>query len=101
MLTYTAHSSAVGIIFYNGTQFPVEYRGCWNRQPPSGYKVVRLRFQNGQPVAFEDFITGWLREGNEPAYSARPTGIAVTRDGSLLISDDTNGVIYRVSYSAQ
>ena len=105
VLGYTAHSAPMGLVFYTGNQFPAEYRndafvamrGSWNRKPPSGYKVVRVRFQNGQPTRFEDFITGFLIEGGQAQF-ARLCGLAVARDGSLLVGDDSNGVIYRVSY---
>lgn len=73
-------------------------RGSWNRNPATGYKVVRVRFQKGQPVAIEDFLTGFLTDGG-PAHFGRLVGLAQAPDGSLLIGDDTNGVIYRVSYA--
>lgn len=106
--TYDAHASPVGMVFYNGNQFPAEYRGdaiiafrgSWNRDPASGYKLVRARFRNGQFQAFEDFATGWLTENGE-AYFGRPTGLLVAADGSLLVSDDRSGVIYRISYAGQ
>jgi glucose/arabinose dehydrogenase len=93
------------MVFYTGSQFPPEYRndafvamrGSWNRRPPTGYKVVRLRFQNGKPASFEDFLTGFLIEGGR-AHFGRLAGLAVARDGSLLVADDSNGIIYRVSY---
>ena len=108
VLTYTAHSAPLGMVFYTGSQFPQEYRGdafvtmrgSWNRNPPVGYKVVRVRYQNGKPVAIEDFITGFLNE-KRTAQFGRPVGIAVAPDGSLLFTDDTNGVIYRMSYTAR
>jgi glucose/arabinose dehydrogenase len=59
---------------------------------------VRARFEQGRPRAFEDFLTGFLTEGGR-ALSGRPAGLAAARDGSLLVADDTNGIIYRVSYS--
>ncbi|NMG08278.1 sorbosone dehydrogenase family protein [Brasilonema sp. UFV-L1] len=105
VLTYTAHSAPLDLLFYTASQFPQEYRndafvtmrGSWNRKPPAGYKLVRVRYQNGKPVAFEDFITGFLNaEGT--AQFGRPVGLAIAPDGSLLFTDDTNGVIYRVSY---
>ncbi|GAB4511581.1 MAG: sorbosone dehydrogenase family protein [Anaerolineae bacterium] len=106
-LTYTAHSAPIGMVFYTGDQFPEEYtndafvamRGSWNRNPPSGYKVVRIHFdENGQPTEFEDFITGWLLEDGLTNFG-RITGLAVAADGSLLIAEDQNGIIYRVSYT--
>jgi glucose/arabinose dehydrogenase len=105
-LTLQAHNAPIGMAFYTGAQFPAEYRndafvalrGSWNRNPPGGYKVVRIRFENGQPVRAEDFVTGWLVNGGRAQF-ARVTGVAVARDGALLVADDSNGVIYRVSYS--
>lgn len=105
-LSYQAHSAPIAMLFYQGTQFPAEYqgdafvtmRGSWNRFPATGYKVVRVSFENGQPVSIDDFVSGWLIE-NGGAHFARVAGLATTIDGSLLISDDTNGVIYRVSYA--
>ena len=111
-LTYQAHSAPMQMAFYTvpatGTAktFPAEYqndafvamRGSWNRSAPVGYKVVRLHFENGQPVRFDDFLSGFL-VGNNSAHFARLVGVAVAQDGSLLVSDDTNGVIYRVAYT--
>lgn len=105
VLTYEPHSAPIALAFYEGTGFPADYRGdafvalrgSWNRYPPSGYKVVRIRFDNGRPVAMEDFLTGFLIEGGR-AHFGRPAGIAVARDGALLVSDDANGVVYRVAY---
>lgn len=104
VLSYQAHSAPIGMVFYTATKFPQEYRndafiamrGSWNRQPPTGYKIVRVRFQDGKPVGFEDFLTGFLLE-NGAAHFGRLAGLVVASDGSLLISEDTNGVIYRVS----
>jgi glucose/arabinose dehydrogenase len=92
--------------FYTASQFPAEYvndafvtmRGSWNRFPATGYKVVRVHFEDGQPVEFSDFLSGFLIEGGT-AHFARLSGMAVAPDGSLLIADDTNGVIYRVTYT--
>jgi glucose/arabinose dehydrogenase len=104
-LDFPAHSSPLGFVFYTGSQFPAEYRndafvalhGSWNRNPPSGFKVVRVKFENGKPTRYEDFITGFTLE-NGAAQFGRPTGLAIAKDGALLMSDDSNGVIYRVSY---
>lgn len=94
----------LALAFPTGNAFPAEYRndafitmrGSWNRENPTGYKVVRLRFTSGQPARFEDFLTGWLSEDGLTAYG-RPTGLAFHTDGSMLISDDHNGAMYRVS----
>ena len=108
VLTYTAHSAPLAFMFYTASQFPTEYRndafvtmrGSWNRNPPSGYKVVRIRYENGKPVKFEDFVTGFLAKDGKAQFG-RPVGLATAPDGSLLFTDDTNGVIYRVSYTAK
>ncbi|WP_162054473.1 PQQ-dependent sugar dehydrogenase [Pontibacter pamirensis] len=104
VLTYDAHSAPMDLVFYTGSHFPQEYRGdalvtlhgSWNRSEPVGYKVVRVRFENGQPKQIEDFVTGFLMEDGK-SHFGRPVGIAQHRDGSLLIADDDNGVIYRVA----
>jgi glucose/arabinose dehydrogenase len=105
VLEYTAHAAPLQMAFYTGARFPQEYRndafvamhGSWNRQPPAGYEVVRLRFENGQPTRFEPFLTGFLID-NRPTAFGRPCGLAVGRDGSLFLGDDATGVIYRISY---
>jgi glucose/arabinose dehydrogenase len=107
VLMYDAHAAPLQMTFYTGAQFPAEYRndafvamhGSWNRKPPVGYEVVRIRFENGQPKEFVPFLTGFLLEG--PAFFSRPAGIAVAQDGSLLIGDDANGMMYRVSYTGK
>jgi glucose/arabinose dehydrogenase len=107
-LTYDAHSSGMGMIFYTGKQFPEEYRnnafvvfrGSWNRSQPVGYKLSRLRYDaQGQPVAFEDFLTGFLVEEGR-GHIGRPVSVAQHPDGSLFLCDDANGMIYRISYAA-
>lgn len=104
-LLYEPHAAPMGMIFYTGSQFPAEYqqdafatmRGSWNRTKPSGYKVVRIHFENGKPVSAQDFVTGFLVNNNQAQFG-RPVGITMHTDGSLLFTDDNNGVIYRVSY---
>ena len=104
VLGYTAHSAPMQMSFYTGTQFPAIYqgdafvsmRGSWNRKPPSGYEIVRINFKDGKPTAIEPFVRGFLTtEGQH----GRPCGNAIAKDGSLLFTDDRNGVIYRVSYT--
>ena len=106
VLGYRAHSAPMQLSFYDAGQFPAEYqgdafismRGSWNRRPPSGYEVVRVRFDDGKPVGLEPFVTGFLTpEGQH----GRLCGNAIARDGSLLFSDDRNGMIYRVSYTGK
>jgi glucose/arabinose dehydrogenase len=91
--------------FYNGTSFPQQYRGgafvalhgSWNRAQRTGYKVVHVPFRNGKPAGgYDDFITGWAPDPKERTVWGRPAGLLVLRDGSLLVSDDGAGVIWRV-----
>lgn len=105
-LTYQAHSAPMQMAFYTAAKFPAEYkndafvamRGSWNRSTPVGYKVVRVHFENGKPVRFDDFLTGFLVNNNKAIFG-RAVGVAVHSDGSVLVSDDTNGVIYRITHS--
>ena len=100
-----AHSASMGMVFYDSDQFPSEYaddafaaqHGSWNRAKRTGYKVVRVRLKDGEPSGeYEDFMTGFVV--NDAAVWARPVGIAVAHDGALLVSEDGNGTIWRVSY---
>lgn len=105
---FHSHSAPLGFVFYDADQFPAEYRGdafvalhgSWNAATPTGYKIVRIRFKNGRPEpGYENFVTGWWRSGNDPAEVwGRPTGLAVAKDGSLLIADDAGKAIWRVRY---
>lgn len=108
---YTPHAAPMQMAFYTGNQFPAEYRndafvtmrGSWNRNPPSGYEIARVRFdKNGQPSKIEAFISGFLIKGGAPdgkdGHIARLVGLAVARDGALLVSDDNNNTIYRIAY---
>ena len=104
-----AHSAALGITFYTGTQFPQRYRngafvalhGSWNRSVSSGYKVIFFPMTNGRPGPIEDFITGFVVTDGEAGTLierwGRPMAVAVTPDGSLLVSDDSAGKIWKVS----
>jgi Raf kinase inhibitor-like YbhB/YbcL family protein len=106
VMGYTAHAAPMQMVFYPGGSFPSEYtgdafvtmRGSWNRNPASGYEIVRIRFSNGTPQRFEPFATGFLTDGGKK-HIARPVGLAVARDGALLMADDANGVIYRIAYT--
>lgn len=106
VLGYTAHAAPMQMVFYRGGAFPAAYhgdafvtmRGSWNRNPASGYEIVRVRFQDGQAKAFEPFVSGFLTDGGKTHF-ARPMGLALARDGALLMADDANGVIYRVAYT--
>lgn len=100
-----AHSASLGVTFYQGTQFPSEYQGdafaaehgSWNRSKRTGYKVIRIRMKDGKPTGeYEDFVTGFVV--NDAQVWGRPVGIAVAKDGSLLLSEDTGGTIWRVTH---
>lgn len=99
-----AHSSALGVAFYDRDAFPAEYRGdafvalhgSHSRPQATGYKVVRVRMADGRPTGeYEDFMTGFVLD-NDRVWG-RPAAVAVTRDGALLVSDDANGTIFRVT----
>jgi glucose/arabinose dehydrogenase len=97
------HVAALGMRFYTGTSFPAEYRhqvfiaehGSWNRTDPIGYRITAVRLENNRALAYERFAEGWLQDGR--AWG-RPVDVLVLPDGSLLISDDLAGVIYRIRY---
>jgi glucose/arabinose dehydrogenase len=100
-----AHSASLGLAFYRGSNFPAEYQGdgfaaehgSWNRSKRTGYKVVRIRLKDGVPTGeYEDFVTGFVV--NDTQVWGRPVGVAVAHDGALLISEDGNGTIWRVSH---
>ncbi len=103
---FQPHSAPLGITFYDGDQFPSEYRGdafvtfrgSWNRARRTGYKVVRLRFAHGKPTGeYQDFLTGFV--ASDEAVWARPVSVTVAQDGSLLVSEDGNGTIWRIAYT--
>ncbi len=108
---FKAHETAIGVLFYKGTSFPEEYRndayvairGSWNRSKGAGYKVVRVRMnaQGAPEGGYENFVTGWhLNPGQEgtPQVFGRPVSIVEGPDGSMLISDDAGGTIWRLRY---
>ena len=98
------HVAALGMRFYTGAMFPPAYRnqvfiaehGSWNRAKKIGYRVSLVRLQDGKAVSYEPFATGWLQ--GESAWG-RPADVLVLPDGSLLVSDDAAGAIYRISYA--
>ena len=102
-----AHSAPLNIAFYDGDDFPAEYKGdafvtlhgSWNRGTRTGYKVIRLRFKDGKPTGeYDDFMTGFVISDKE--IWGRPVGVAVARDGSLFVSEDGSGTIWRVTHKA-
>lgn len=103
-----AHSASLGMTFYNGTQFPSEYRGSifaaehgsWNRAKRTGYKVIRILTEDGAPTGeYEDFATGFVISDSE--VWGRPVGVAVDKTGALLVSEDASGTIWRITYSGK
>jgi len=103
-----AHSAALGLIFYTGSQFPVEYRnsafvalhGSINRSKLSGYSVVRVPFRDGRPAGPPaDFLSGFVaRDDDDKQVWGRPVGLLQMPDGSMLVSDDGGNRVWRVSY---
>jgi glucose/arabinose dehydrogenase len=99
-----AHVAPLGLEFYTGAMFPAEYRnqifiaehGSWNRNKPSGYRVMLVKLENNIVVSQTVFAEGWLDGG---AAWGRPVDIELLPDGSMLVSDDYANVIYRISYS--
>ena len=98
------HVAALGMRFYTGAMFPAEYRnqifiaehGSWNRSKKTGYRVSVVKMEGGKVVSYQAFARGWLQ--GESAWG-RPVDLEVLPDGSLALSDDSAGVIYRISYS--
>ncbi|MCB1496634.1 MAG: sorbosone dehydrogenase family protein [Bauldia sp.] len=104
---FPAHSAPLGITFYDGDAFPPEFKGdafvamhgSGNRSKWTGYKIVRLEFEDGQPTgAYQDFVTGFV-ESNRRVWG-RPVGVAVGKDGSLFFTEDGSGSVWRVSVAA-
>lgn len=100
LIDMQAHSAPLGLAFYDGDSFPQEYRGdlfvayhgSWNRREPTGYKIVSIDMNT---FTVKDFATGWLAGSN---VLGRPVDIIVAEDGSLFVSDDNAGKIYRIYY---
>ncbi|MBR8841155.1 MAG: sorbosone dehydrogenase family protein [Stigonema ocellatum SAG 48.90 = DSM 106950] len=106
---FQSHSAALGLQFYNGKTFPEKYRngafvafrGSWNRDRGTGYKIVFVPFDTkGRPQGYyEDFLTGFLLDPTVPTTWGRPVGLLTLPDGSLLVTDEVNNRIYRVQYT--
>ncbi|MEA5469114.1 sorbosone dehydrogenase family protein [Spirulina sp. 06S082] len=105
---FQSHSAALGLQFYDGETFPKKYhngafvafRGSWNRDRGTGYKLVFVPFDDtGRPTGeYEDFLTGFLLDPSIPSTWGRPVGLLVLPDGSLLFTEEANGRIYRIQY---
>ncbi len=106
-ITFTSHSTPIGVTFLDKTNFPAEYKndtivalhGSWNRQQLSGYKLVRVKFNGDKPVEVVDFATGWLDSHNNQSWG-RPVDVITGPDGALYVSDDRANYIYRIRYQA-
>jgi len=104
-----SHTASLGLLFYDKTAFPTRYHngafiaqhGSWNRKELSGYKVLFVPFANGKPTgAPEDFLSGFKVEGStDSEVSGRPVGVVLLADGSMLVTDDVNNIIWRVRYN--
>jgi len=131
---FMAHSAPLGLVFYDGTQFPPDYagdafvalHGSWNAASPTGYKIVRIPFEDGRPADwYENFAVGfrleqtswlddllnadslrdvgrwmkyWFYDDERARIWGRPVGLAIAKDGSLLIADDVSGTVWRIAY---
>lgn len=102
-ITFTSHSTPIGITFLDKSHFPADYKndaivalhGSWNRAQPSGYKLVRVKFDGEKPAEVLDFATGWL---NNNEVGGRPVDVIVGTDGALYVSDDKANLIYRITF---
>lgn len=100
-----AHVAPLGIKFYRGSMFPESYKkyafiaehGSWNRSKKVGYRISMVQLEGDKAVNYETFIDGWLDDQSQEAFG-RPVDLLMLEDGSMLISDDFGGVIYRLSY---
>ena len=98
-----AHSAPLGLAFLDGEGVPddltgdliVVQHGSWNREPPAAPKLLLIDFEDGMPVGASDFVTGW--QDVSGARWGRPAGVVVAPDGSLIVSDDDNGMLYRIA----
>ena len=106
-----SHSAPLGLVFYDCDRFPAEYlgdafvslHGSWNRSQPTGYKIVRIRFEDGRPVGgYENFAAGfWFAGERQAQLYGRPVGLAVAADGALLIADDGAQVVWRIAWQGE
>ncbi|HSC65975.1 MAG TPA: PQQ-dependent sugar dehydrogenase, partial [Caldimonas sp.] len=102
----SSHVAPLGLAFYTGSAFPPQFRGgafvgehgSWNRPERNGYKVVFIRFENGKPVGQPmDFVTGFM---TGDGARGRPVGVAVDKDGALIVADDVGNAVWRVTPGA-
>lgn len=102
------HNASLEMVFYDGKQFPAEYsgdifaaeHGSWNKSSRTGYEVIRVPLKNGHASGeYEDFLTGFVTADGQ--VWGRPVGVAVAKDGSLMVTDDGSNIIWRVSYAGK
>ena len=99
------HVAPLGLKFYAGNMFPETYRehlfiaehGSWNRSEKIGYRITLVKLENGKATGYETFAEGWLDHNAQEAWG-RPVDLLFMPDGSMLVSDDKSGVIYRITY---
>jgi glucose/arabinose dehydrogenase len=105
-LALGAHTASLGLAFYKAQAFPERFqggafigqRGSWNRSQFAGYRVVFVPFEDGRPSGgMQDFLTGFIKDEAASEVYGRPVGVAVARDGSLLVADDAGKTIWRVA----
>jgi glucose/arabinose dehydrogenase len=98
------HVAPLAVRFYTGAQFPAEYRnqafiaqhGSWNRSTPIGYRIMLVKLNGDRVTGYEEFATGWLKP--DGSVTGRPVDLQLLKDGSMLVSDDQENAIYRISY---
>ena len=101
------HVAPLGLKFYSGSMFPQEFKntlfvaehGSWNRSKKNGYRIMMLKVEGDKAVSYKPFASGWLDDATQKV-SGRPVDILLMNDGSMLVSDDKRGVIYRITYKS-
>ncbi|MGC4036604.1 MAG: sorbosone dehydrogenase family protein [Chitinophagaceae bacterium] len=105
-----SHTASLGLVFYDKSSFPKKYKdgafvaqhGSWNRSIISGYKVVFIPFKEGKPSGKpEDFLTGFVSDLSKSEVHGRPVCVALTNDGSLLVTDDVSNTIWKISANSK
>jgi glucose/arabinose dehydrogenase len=105
-LALGAHTAPLGLAFYKGRAFPQRFRGgafigqhgSWNRSQFAGYRVAFVPFADGRPAGPpEDFLTGFIKDEETREVYGRPAGVAVARDGALLVADDAGNTVWRIA----
>lgn len=105
-LAVGSHTASLGLTFYTGKAFPDQYQGAafigqhgsWNRSKLAGYKVGMVKFKDGKPQGkMEDFLTGFIADESKSEVYGRPVGVAVAKDGALLVADDVSSTVWRVA----